>query len=395
MPPFSALPAYLLRTYQFAGGAGQTRVEARLGLIKDILQFVRASDEYRGSYEVNLAVFDARGECVASRTWQRHLATSTFAATNDRTSHLQEAAVFQLPPGKYQLRAEIVDRHTQKRLRRQYPLAVRDFHTGGLQVSSLALGEGLKDSAGTAVLGAYNLSALLQIGRPQQYLFYEIYGVAAGDSLTIDYALINARGDTLESWSAATLAAANVAAMAENLTDRVRRSGSQSLRVRVHNGAQAVTAGIDFKAQAAAAPQTAREAALPEILRQAPLQYISSRREYQKMTAAPPGARDSLVAAFWRQRDPTPGTARNELRDEFYRRVAQAEAEFAAESLNQPGWQTDRGRIYIIHGAPREVHVRAREEEALLYEIWFYPEIGRRFIFRERGNSGLFELINR
>lgn len=59
--------------------------------------------------------------------------------------------------------------------------------------------------------------------------------------------------------------------------------------------------------------------------------------------------REAFVRAFWKRRDPTPSTERNEYQEEHYRRW-----EFASLQFQEgvPGWRSDRGRIYIIHGPP-------------------------------------------
>jgi GWxTD domain-containing protein len=62
--------------------------------------------------------------------------------------------------------------------------------------------------------------------------------------------------------------------------------------------------------------------------------------------------RDQFIEAFWQRRDPTPDTPENEYREEHYRRITYANEHFGA---GVPGWKTDRGRIYIIHGAPDEI----------------------------------------
>ncbi len=62
--------------------------------------------------------------------------------------------------------------------------------------------------------------------------------------------------------------------------------------------------------------------------------------------------RDQFVEQFWLRRDPTPDTLENESKEEHYRRIAYANERFAS---GLPGWKTDRGRIYIMHGAPDEI----------------------------------------
>ena len=62
--------------------------------------------------------------------------------------------------------------------------------------------------------------------------------------------------------------------------------------------------------------------------------------------------RDDFVGAFWERRNPTPGSAENPFKEEHYRRFAYANEHFGA---GVPGWRTDRGRLYIVHGAPASI----------------------------------------
>jgi GWxTD domain-containing protein len=62
--------------------------------------------------------------------------------------------------------------------------------------------------------------------------------------------------------------------------------------------------------------------------------------------------RDQFIEAFWQRRDPTPDTVENEFKEEHYRRIAYANEHFAA---GIPGWKSDRGRMYIMYGAPDEI----------------------------------------
>lgn len=62
--------------------------------------------------------------------------------------------------------------------------------------------------------------------------------------------------------------------------------------------------------------------------------------------------REQFVEQFWLRRDPNPDTIENEYREEHYRRIAYANERFAS---GIPGWKSDRGRIYIMHGPPDEI----------------------------------------
>lgn len=80
------------------------------------------------------------------------------------------------------------------------------------------------------------------------------------------------------------------------------------------------------------------------------VKWIVSKREAKEFKALPSDeSRQAFVDEFWRRRDPTLDSERNEYKEEFYRRRAYANNKFK-EGI--PGWRTDRGRIYLIHGDP-------------------------------------------
>ena len=82
--------------------------------------------------------------------------------------------------------------------------------------------------------------------------------------------------------------------------------------------------------------------------------------------------RDLFIEAFWKQRDPTPGTPQNEFKEEHYRRIDHANKTFG-RGTSKSGWRTDRGRIYIILGKPVTTEsYGALEHNLVPMEVWFY-----------------------
>ncbi len=95
--------------------------------------------------------------------------------------------------------------------------------------------------------------------------------------------------------------------------------------------------------------------------------------------------REQFIEQFWFRRDPDPRSANNEFKEEHYRRIAYANERFAS---GVPGWVTDRGRIYIIHGPPHEIdsrptggtysrpnHEGGGDTTTYPFEIWRYRHI--------------------
>jgi GWxTD domain-containing protein len=110
--------------------------------------------------------------------------------------------------------------------------------------------------------------------------------------------------------------------------------------------------------------------------------------------------RDLFVAAFWRIRDPTPGTPQNEYKDEIEKRFREANQKFHRTSPRE-GWLTDQGRVYIILGPPVSIERIEGGLEVYSCEIWSYygsPEKGMptnfSFVFYQRGGAGEFRLYD-
>jgi GWxTD domain-containing protein len=110
--------------------------------------------------------------------------------------------------------------------------------------------------------------------------------------------------------------------------------------------------------------------------------------------------RDLFIEAFWKHRDPTPDSAANEFKTEHYRRIAYANQSLGREAP-VPGWKTDRGRIYIILGEPKEKQNFTGRHGLTDCETWFYqgltdqglPEGFTLLFFKERG-AGPYRLYS-
>ena len=100
--------------------------------------------------------------------------------------------------------------------------------------------------------------------------------------------------------------------------------------------------------------------------------YIISDYEYQGfLQLKTDEQRDLFIERFWLARDPTPGTKKNEFKEEHYQRWEYANKYLGRETY-LPGWKTDRGRVYITLGKPADI-VRFEDTYATHeIELWHY-----------------------
>jgi GWxTD domain-containing protein len=85
-----------------------------------------------------------------------------------------------------------------------------------------------------------------------------------------------------------------------------------------------------------------------------PVQFLMTNEELTQWNALQSDAdATAFIALFWARRDPTPGTADNEFRQDFQRRVAYADQNFTAGKVR--GALSDRGKALIVFGPPTRV----------------------------------------
>jgi GWxTD domain-containing protein len=150
--------------------------------------------------------------------------------------------------------------------------------------------------------------------------------------------------------------------------------------------------------------ETATQGALPDRYRKwltEEVVYIitpSEREVFLKLKTD--RERDLLIEAFWKHRQPTPGAAENSFKTEHYRRLNYANT-YYGRSSPKPGWQTDRGRTYIILGEPRDIERFTGESEIYNAEVWFYQGLtqlglppGFNLMFFQRGGTGDYVLYS-
>jgi GWxTD domain-containing protein len=150
--------------------------------------------------------------------------------------------------------------------------------------------------------------------------------------------------------------------------------------------------------------QSAAKPTLPETYRkwlEEEVPYIiapTEREVFLKLSSD--RERALFIEAFWKQRDPTPGTPENDFKTEHVRRIAYADR-YLGRDAPRPGWRTDRGRIYIILGEPNDIQRFEGKSSTYDAEVWFYQgktdlglPAGFNVVFFREGGRGEYKLYS-
>lgn len=110
-------------------------------------------------------------------------------------------------------------------------------------------------------------------------------------------------------------------------------------------------------------------------------------------------SREAFIEDFWKKRDPNPNTDTNENRNMFEQRKAYADRFFRERVGSGRGWESDRGKIFLLLGPP---DTRTTERRAVrgplgrpidaLTELWIYDYYHLALLFVDSEGFGVYRL---
>ena len=121
------------------------------------------------------------------------------------------------------------------------------------------------------------------------------------------------------------------------------------------------------------------------------LRYFGPNPWLDSLRKAEPSERNRLWREFWRSSDPDPKTPQNEQLDEYFTRVATANAQIKDEGA--PGWRTERGEVFIVLGAPDEITEANPGPQSRIIR-WTYNNFRVVLFFVDESGFGRFRLTS-
>jgi len=382
------------------GETGEPEVRIDYRLARSELLFERTSSGYHAAYELRAIFVSEKGKReVAGDAHTRELRVARYTETQAIGDDIADHIPFRVPPGKYRIEVYLTDLNAERTSSTTIPLEVPGVAAGQLWLTDLYLGT--VDSTGSAGQHAGlipNPSRTFGDELPRFAAAGEIVDnrpAGAPDSaFQLSYKVLNelqvavAHGDTsiarrgprtpfLIRPAFGPLEAASYRVVVELVSPLVTIKGQkkpspirrEKAFTVVPSSASAVT---DIKTSLEVVRLIATDAELREMDRQ-----------------RTPEERQAFWDAFWKSRDPTPETPRNEALEEFYRRVRYADQRFG---VGGPGWKTDMGATYIQYGPPDEIVRNPFRFDGPPEEIWYYYQSRRVFTFVDRDGFGRYEL---
>jgi len=352
------------------------------------LVFIRHGDSFRANYEVSVFALDEEEKVRATSIWQEEVILEDFQDTKSEEIVENPSTSLALQPGDYEIMVHITDLDNRRRYSASEDVTVKRYPD-----DSLALGDILL-VAKPSVISV----------RPED-IIPQIDGQIADDvdSFYVFIVIRNPLGKTVEATYRYTLkdsddemvaSDTSIGQLGPSITTHLIPIATSMLLEREYTMEVEISVG-DLKASETF-PVTLEWTGISRLIKDIKTaidqtRYLARRRELKIMQAAETDAeRLELFTKFWEERDPSPGTPRNELMDEYYRRVAYTNIHFKSY---QEGWMSDLGMVFIIYGPPDDIERHPFDAQRKPYQIWRYYEKGWRFVFEDTNMFGDYRLM--
>jgi GWxTD domain-containing protein len=372
--------------------SGKGRLDIYIQVPYPEINFVKEGEQYVGRIELSATVLTQEKQELWQTSQTVEVQLKDFTQTiSHRLSALKRFST-DILPGKYELLLQVTNNASKKIADFHKSVMVKDFSTDSLAVSDLMLVHKM-DVDGTRKNIVPNLTGVLVKESNGFYLFFEIYNRTQLDSVQLLCKFINQKKEVVAQRTKSEVLSGNQTQMTWQIDTPALAAGQYVFFIEAMGYTKVNPAVLVNTSSSRTCLVRIKDLPLTvtDIDKATDqLQYIAKGSEIASIKeATTQEERQKRFFEFWAKRNPDPKTSRNELMEEYYARVAYANKNF---TQYMEGWKTDRGMILIRFGSPQNVDRHPFDSESKPYEIWYYYDQNREFVFVDETGFGDYRL---
>ncbi len=351
------------------------------------LQFVRSGDGYNASADILVVLLDGKDRQIAGDTYRIKLHSERYEETTSVDSCKTRVMSFKAAPGDFGMVVTVYDGDSRRKsvLETSIAIPALDDLPG---MSDIAFVSKSGRTGGWRWRGFEpKVKRTYNTADEEIYFYYEVYHSDAGDSVHLRYEIRDDREAVVYTGERTSVGSGTITYL-EKIASDTLSNGRYVLSV-VMTGPDGAPGAVRSKQFEVRTEVFLFDRDIEQAV--SLLTYVASGGFISEFEKADLERRKRLWEQFWREKDPTPGTPKNEFYEEHVRRFNYANENFG-QSLSK-GWRTDRGRIYILYGDPDEIEAYPMEMGRNPTEVWYYFSRGRRFVFVDETGFGDYVLV--
>lgn len=347
----------------------------------DDVVFVHSDSGFSAHYQFSINVFSDKDltDVRYSKIVDRRITVPTYVMTNSITAFDTIRVALTLKPDKYYIVLKLYDYNTGNTSTREITHTFKNFLKSPLAISDVLLYDNV-DTTGIPIDILRNrkdtLLADFYVTTKEIPDTFALHAVAKSieTPTSIDTTLTIVQHQRVQRYRLP-------------IETQALAAGTYQLRLSVKKGKEESHSEAVFKLMRSSVPSNVAELG-QEI---DPLIYITTPEEIATLRKGTFKERRERFLDFWLRRADGNKEKAVAMRAEFYRRVDYANMHLSG-GLGQ-GWQSDRGRIYIIYGPPDQVETHQEDFTTPPYQIWYYYNLKIEFVFLDEFGTGDYRLV--
>jgi GWxTD domain-containing protein len=371
----------------------KSRLDVYVQVPHDEIRFLKEGDQYIGRYEITLSIFTPSKTLTHEETWTVDVPVTEFAQTTLNKLYSLTHRTMDLEPGNYQMTVLVRDQESRKSSQMRKSLLITDFAKDSVSLSDIMLVSRLSTDGEKRTI-VPNISGSISNLAEGFFVFFEAYTRPAIDSLNVEWKIYDSKKNEVVSHTQTEATTGQKTQVFLKIDSTGLRMGTYYLSIvsagKIGSGGNEVvvkgSTSRTFTVRSTDLPVAIVD--LDKAIDQ--LVYIARENELDYIRSATTEEdKRKRFLEFWSKRDPDPQTQRNELMDEYYGRVLYANQTF---THYLEGWRTDMGMVFIRFGTPDNIERHPFDVDNKPYEIWYYYQLNRQFIFVDETGFGDYRL---
>ena len=383
------------------------RVDIYVAVPYSWLLFLNATEKYVADYDVNVSIYEKTIDTAIRRRKQ----TLTVMLATGEWEKLQELDLtradasqysFTLKQGaEYELKIQIRDLTTHKELTASKTFSVLSFPTATASISDILVYKTKEGTRITPHIGT-DISSLKM---DEAGIFCELYNAPQSVPFWL-LQRVSSIEDREEMAREATVLVSSGQKRMPVFTPFIQEdlwSGKYLLETFMLADAKDTMLSSSDALRSHALAYRSRTIEISGV-HGVPLAGLDLDDAIQQLTyIATGGAYDSLLHAdtkqekrraimdFWEKMNWYRGQRTTRPMEIFYRRVQYANDHYKAMG---PGWRSDRGKVYIMLGAPTSIDRHPYDANNRPYEVWQYYDLNQQYYFSDQFMMGDYRLVS-
>lgn len=342
------------------------------------------TENFEAFLEYIVLIKSTSGDVFMNQTYPVTISNTKNEQKTVKDRTISSLRNFFLPPGKYKITFTLRDKGSNKEKSKEYDFEVKNPLLENVLLSSVMILSDYKVSEN----GEKEIEPLISsnVGMLDNfYLFFEArYRGQDTTSKTYRLSFSTDKGEKVFDTTAAFILRPGINTLVTKISNDKYYIGDYKLSLM--DGSETAQAR-SFSYRWSDMPANIRD--LDKAISQ--LMYIATGEELDYIKAGKTKEeRLKRFIRFWKQKDPTPGTPKNELLNVYYARVKTATEKY---SHFVEGWKTDMGMVYIIFGTPSTIDRHPFDADSKPFEVWTYYEEHRQFVFIDDSGFGDYRLV--